>query len=158
MEYEKSIGPRLISRIGVYLILLNRKGELALLRRSGTGFEDGLLSLISGNVQYGEGIGHAIIREAREECGADIEPGKLSLVHVMHRFKKKDDERIDFFFYCENWDGSLENLEPNKHSDASFYNALDLPSDIIPYHLQGLNLSCRNRFRKASWSEYHNQS
>ena len=72
-----------------------------------------------------------MIREAREEAGIDIKPNNLQFAGVIHR--KSDDERIDFFFSADLWDGEIINMEPQKCDDLSWFEIDNLPPNIIPY-------------------------
>ncbi|MEK7464953.1 MAG: NUDIX domain-containing protein, partial [Patescibacteria group bacterium] len=87
----------------VYLILI-RDGEVLLGRRRNTGFHDGEYMLPSGHVDGGETFREAMIREAKEEIGIVLDSKDLRLVHTMHR-KSGEQERGDFFFTTERWEG-----------------------------------------------------
>lgn len=115
----------------VYLILI-RDNKILMLRRQNTGFEDGKYSLIAGHVDENEGPTHAISREASEEAGIHIHPESLRLAHVMYR-KKTDEERIDFFFITEVWEGEPQNLEPEKCDDLSWFPLDRIPQNTIPH-------------------------
>lgn len=140
------------ARIGVYLVLHGEADHIILLRRSNTGFADGMLGLPSGNVEWGETLPQAACREAFEECGIRIRENDLSLIHVHLRFKRPDDERLDFFFHCRRWSGRLRNCEPHKHSSISPFYLNALPTDMIPYHRQAVEISQRVGFSQISIS------
>lgn len=67
-----------------YLLLI-RDGEILLLRRKNTGYEDGNYSLPAGHVENDESLTRAASREIFEEIGIRIKPTNFTLVHVMHR-------------------------------------------------------------------------
>lgn len=131
---------RPLYRLGAYVILISANESATLIRRGGTGYCDGMLSILSGNVEHGETVEAAAIREVAEECGIEIHPRNLKLVHVMHRAKNESDLRLDFFFVCRNWAGKIMNLEPEKHSGFENVFLYNLPEDIIPYHLHALKM------------------
>lgn len=115
----------------VYLILI-RDRKILLLRRQNTGFEDGNYSLIAGHVDENEGPTRAVLREAQEEAGIDIDRSKLQLAHVMYR-KKPEEERIDLFFIAEAWEGEPQNMEPEKCDDLKWFALDNIPQNTIPH-------------------------
>ena len=46
---------------------------------------------------------------------------------------KTNDERLDFFFICKNWNGEVKNMEPHKCDNLDWFNINELPDNIIPY-------------------------
>src|SRR4030095_15396995 len=50
----------------------------------------------------------AMVREAKEEAGIEIDPAQLELFHVMHR--RSIDERLSFFFTTRVWRGGPTNM------------------------------------------------
>lgn len=126
-------------------ILLKRNGKILLLRRFQTGFEDGNYGLVAGHVDGKETITKAMVREAFEEGGIKLNPQKLKLVLTMHRWCG-DHERIDLFFEAKSWTGTIENKEPEKCDDLSWFPTNRLPKNTIPYikiaikcYLKGIN-------------------
>lgn len=116
--------------VAVHLFLI-REGRILLLRRFNTGYEDGNYSIVAGHSDGNEDVKSAMIREAREEAGIEIKPNNIQFAGVMHR--KSDDERIDFFFLADLWEGEIVNMEPQKCDDLSWFEIDNLPSNVIPY-------------------------
>jgi len=114
----------------VHLFLM-RGDEILLLRRHNTGYEDGNYGVIAGHLDGGEPVKRAMVREAREEAGVEIDPADLDVVHVIHR--KSDDERIDFFLKVTRWRGEPVNREPHKCDELRWCRIDDLPANTIPY-------------------------
>ncbi|OGN04433.1 MAG: NUDIX hydrolase [Candidatus Yanofskybacteria bacterium RIFCSPHIGHO2_01_FULL_44_17] len=114
----------------VYLLLV-RDGKILLLQRKNTGYEDGNYSLVAGHAEAGEPLTHAMVREAKEECGIKIKPGDLALSLVMHR--KTDRDQAGFFFRPLKWEGDVQNLEPEKCEDLNWFPIDNLPENTIPY-------------------------
>ena len=117
--------------VAVHLFLL-KDNQILLLKRYNTGYEDGNYSVIAGHIDGGEDVFNAMIREAKEEAGIDIESDNLEIVQVMHR-KKIDEERIDYFFTCENWNGTIEVMEPDKCEELIWVEINNLPKNTIDY-------------------------
>ncbi len=136
-----------------YLFLL-RNNKILLLRRFNTGYEDGNYSLIAGHVEKGESFTQCMIREAKEEAGIILKPGNLKVVHVMHRNsgQAKKYERIDVFFQGFEWEGTIENIEPHKCDDLSWFNLENLPSNTIPYIKQAITNILKNQdYSEHGW-------
>lgn len=133
--------------IAVYL-LFQRDEQILLLRRFNTGYEDGNYSLVAGHVDAGETVTQAAVREAFEEAGVVIQPEQLQVVHVMHR--KGDDERVDFFLLPTAWNGTIENREPEKCDDLSWFPLQALPANLIPC----VRFALENVERGISYSEF----
>jgi len=131
-----------------YLFLIENN-KILLQRRFNTGYEDGKYSLVAGHVDKGETFTEAVIREVKEEAGITLQADDLSVVHVMNR-NIKDNERIDVFFVAKKWTGDIENKEPNKCDDLSWFDLDDMPDNIIPYIKKVINY-IKN---KIVYSEY----
>lgn len=129
-------------------LLLQKDNHLLFYLRQNTGFADGFYNLIAGHIDGGETAIQAMIREAHEEAGIEIVPEDLSVVHTMHR--KTDRENIDLFFLCNRWMGIIENKEPNKCGDLTFYPMLAPPENTMAYIKQVLN----NISKKIPYSEF----
>jgi len=102
-----------------------------LLRRYNTGYEDGNYSVVAGHLDGGEEVKMAMIREAKEEIGIDLDYEDVTINQVMHRLA--DDERIDFFLSATKWTGEIENKEPHKCDELSWHSLDALPENVIPY-------------------------
>lgn len=121
--------------LSVYVFLI-KDGKVLLLRRANTGYEDGKYGLPAGHADGGEPGREAAAREAQEEAGVSLKPQDLKFAHTMHRLQ--NDERVDYFYVCEKWDGEPKNMEPEKCDDLSWFPLDDLPANTIPYVRQAL--------------------
>lgn len=119
----------------VYMMFV-RDGKILLLRRANTGYEDGNYGLVAGHVEDNESLTQAAIREAKEEAGVDIKPEDLKMTTTMHR--RQEDIRVDFFFEVKKWEGEIQNTEPDRCDDLSWFSFDELPANIIPYIKQAL--------------------
>ncbi|WP_405619636.1 methyltransferase domain-containing protein [Streptomyces sp. NBC_01508] len=127
--------------VDVHLIL--RRGDEVLLgRRSGTGYGDGLLNSPAGHVEDGEDVRAAMIREASEEIGAELDPDDLRTALVMHHRGPGGRPRTGWFFEARHdpahtlWEPY--NREPDKCSGLSWHPLSALPDDIVAYCRAGL--------------------
>jgi 8-oxo-dGTP diphosphatase len=116
--------------LSVYTILV-KDDKVLLLRRANTGYEDGNYGLPSGHADGAEAGREAAARETKEEVGVDIVPHDMKFVHAMHRLQ--DDERVDFFFAADKWQGEPKNMEPEKCDNISWFPLNGLPENTIPY-------------------------
>ena len=112
-------------------LFLVRDGQILLLRRRNTGYEDGRFSVVAGHMDGGETAREAICREAREEACIELAPDDLAFAQVVHRADRG--ERVSFFFAVEHWRGEVRNREPHKASDMGWYPLDALPADMVPY-------------------------
>ena len=90
-----------------------------------------------------------MVREAKEEIGVDIKREDLRLVHVMHR-KEPNEERINFFFQAEKYQGEPKIMEPHKCDDLNWFDLDNLPENVIPYIKEAI----KNILEKKIYSEY----
>lgn len=134
--------------IASYLILVKNE-EVLLVRRYQTGFEDGKYSLPAGHVEVGETYLEALIRESKEEIGVTLTEKQVTVSHVMHR-KALDREYVDVFYIAKEWGGKIENKEPEKCDDLSWFPIEKLPENIIPY----VKTALQNSFDGIPFSEY----
>ena len=120
----------------VHLILI-REGDVLLLRRFNTGYEDGNYSVPAGHLDGCESASAAMAREVREETGIIIDTQNLRVVHVMHRNISRDslapEERVDFFLSADRWDGKPLIMEPTKCDELAWYPIDNLPGNVVPY-------------------------
>lgn len=129
-------------------LILMKDGKVLLARRLNTGWMDGNYSVPAGHLDGNETFLQAMVREAKEEAGIDLDEKDLQVVHVMHR--KTDHERIDFFIQAKKWNGMPRIMEPDKCDDMSWFDLDKLPDNTIPYIRQAIEM-IRN---KVFYSEH----
>jgi mutator protein MutT len=121
----------------VYAIF-EKDGQILLLRRFNTGYQDGNYSLPAGHLDGKETLKQALIREIGEEIGVSVDEKDLNLAHVLHR-NAKVAERIDFFFIVKAWRGEPKIMEPNKCDELRWAVALEFPDNIVPEVKRAIN-------------------
>ncbi len=112
------------------LVILEREGQILLIRRSNTGFADGLYTLPSGKVEFGESFTKAAIRETFEEVNVKI--SKIKSTHLISE-KRENEEWIHHFFLAKEWSGEIKNMEPHKCDEIQWFNINDLPENTLPF-------------------------
>ena len=125
-------------------LLLVRDGEVLLLRRCNTGYQDGNFSVVAGHLDGGEPVVVAMIREAREEVGITLGPDDVAVVGVMHRWE--GDERVDFFLAAARWQGEIDNAEPEKCDGLAWFPLDRLPENTVPYVARAIGT-----YRRGVW-------
>jgi 8-oxo-dGTP pyrophosphatase MutT (NUDIX family) len=136
-------------------VVLTRGGSVLLGRRHNTGFEDGSLHLPAGHLEGGESLVTALLREAWEELGIEIDSAQPRLVHVMHH--SAGGGRLSFFFEVTEWKGEIRNREPHKCKALNWYRLSELPERIIPYTREALLAYGRGiAFSSSGWSSVLN--
>jgi 8-oxo-dGTP diphosphatase len=110
-------------------LILEDNGQLLFLRQ--TKRNGGRYSLVGGNVELQEFAREALAREAHEEAGIHVDPGDLSLVHVLHRHKlKKNETLLVLYFKAKKFYGEPQSKEQKKFKDVAWFPANNLPSDV----------------------------
>lgn len=126
--------------VAVHLIII-RDNKILLLKRFNTGVFDGYWCMPTGKIEEGESPLQAIIREAKEEVGLDINPSLATIVtaNVPNIFdsssKYKD---INFFFICNNFENEPINMEPDKHDQMQWFDIDKLPNPMVDAVKQGI--------------------
>lgn len=129
---------QLVSAVHLFLI---KDDQILLLRRINTGYEDGNYSVVAGHLEGGEEVKAAMMREAKEEIGVEVDP---QIVGVMHRHST--DERIDFFLVAHCWRGQIKNLETDKCDDLRWFPMDQLPDNLIAYVRRAID-----NYRRGIW-------
>lgn len=115
----------------VHIVLRKPNGEVFLLRRYNTGYGDGLFIPPAGHIDGNEKVTNAAVREVMEEAGVKVKAKDLQMIHVMHRMSY--DERIDFFFLAEKWEGEPKLAEPDKSDQVMWVSPQNLPANTVDY-------------------------
>jgi 8-oxo-dGTP diphosphatase len=140
---------RIKTVLAVYLLLAD-DDRLLFLRRQNSGWQDGRYTVPAGHVDEGESAKAAIVREAREEIGVQLEADDLQVAHVMHR--KDQDPYVDIYFRCRNWTGTPQVMEPHKADDMLWAPIGSLPVEMVPTVQLALELiRAGSTYSEDSW-------
>ncbi len=131
-----------------YLVLI-KDGQVLLLRRFNTGYQDGNYSLIAGHLDGAETTKQCIIREADEESGIKVDSENLDVVHVMHR-SGSDREYFDIYLRAKKWNGNVKNMEPDKCDELKWFDTNNLPNNMLPE----VKLALDNINKDVHYSEF----
>lgn len=118
------------ANVNAYL-LLKKEDQVLLHLRKNTGYYDDHYGLVSGHIEDGESASLGLIREAGEEAGIQIRPENLRFVHCLHRQTNR--LNVDLFFECDEWEGEVTNMEPEKCAALEFHDIHDLPPNTVGY-------------------------
>lgn len=132
-------------------LVLQKDGQVLLLRRANTNYRDGWYSLVAGHLEGGETAEQCIIREALEEAGIVLDIEDITVAHVMHRLAP-DREYFDIFLTANQWQGEITNSEPGKCDELKWYPANSLPEDVIPEVKQAIeNIAKGVHYSEIGW-------
>jgi len=129
-----SVPQRFKAAVAVYAVLC-RNERVLLLRRAGSGFHDGELSLPAGHVDEGEDALSAVVREVGEELLVSVRPEDCTLALTGHSGPENpgDDAYVDLFFRVDRWSGEPALGEPDKSTELVWVSRHELPSDVVPF-------------------------
>lgn len=120
---------RFTTRLAVFVIIRNERGEILLQQRTNTTYLDGYWDFPSGHVEHGESLQEAAARELHEEVGLVVRPEDLRLVHIDQYFLDKD--YINFVLVADRWQGTPAIGEPEKVGDLRFFAPDTLPEKCV---------------------------
>ena len=110
-------------------LILEDNNRILMLRQ--TSKNGGKHSLIGGTVDQGEFPIDALIREAREEAGLEMEKHDLKLVHTLYK-RMRSGERIVMYFKARRWKGVIASKEPKKFKKVLWVDTAELPVNTSP--------------------------
>ena len=100
--------------------ILEQDDKILLFYRTDGYFKDGWWVLPAGHIEENETATQAIVREAKEELGIDVDIKDVEFAHIVHNLVG-DNKRMDFYFLIKDFKGELQNLEPSKCTDMQFF-------------------------------------
>jgi len=112
-------------------LFLMSGNKILLHRRRNSSFES-MYGVVAGHLDGNESVTDAIIREAKEEVDIDIKREDIKLATISHS-NANNIEYVQFFFFCDKWNGEIRNAEENKCSGLKFFPIDNLPENTVPY-------------------------
>jgi 8-oxo-dGTP diphosphatase len=133
----------------VHFILL-KDGKTLLGKRQNTGWADGKFHLIGGHIEKGELALTALMREAKEEVGIQIDLNQTRLAHV-RSILQSDHTRLHLYFVITAWTGEIVNKETELCSELEWFDLQQLPQDITEDAVDTLkNISQNNYYSESN--------
>lgn len=114
--------------VGVGAFILNEKSELLLQKRAVPAEKDHWC-IPGGRLEMFELLEHAVVREAKEELGVEIEVIRLMGV-CDHIIPEENAHWVAMSYLCKIRSGEPKIMEPDKASDLQWF-----PLDNLPDHL-----------------------
>jgi 8-oxo-dGTP diphosphatase len=121
--------------IGVPVIILDKTKILLGVRKNCYGA--GAYGLPGGRLESNEPLEACAKRELLEEAG--ITAKSLKALGVVRDFQT-DHNFIHFAFVCEDFDGEVKLMEPQKCEGWEWFTLNNLPENILPGHAQAIDI------------------
>jgi 8-oxo-dGTP diphosphatase len=100
----------------------------------------------------GESATAALVREAAEETGVEIDPAEVRFAHLVHHLT--DSARVAVFFEVSRWRGEPTNTEPDKCAGWDWFPLAQLPEPMISYAVQALACYAKGEpYSECGWQE-----
>ncbi len=106
--------------------IIKQDTKILLFYRTDGYFKDGWWVLPAGHVEEGETATEAVIRECKEELNIGVSASSVHFAHIVYNLSGEN-KRMDFYFYVQNYNGILRNLEPDKCEKMAFFDLDNLP-------------------------------
>lgn len=133
-----------IFKSAVHMIIL-KNNKILLQKRKGSKLWPGYYALPAGHIDEGENQYEALIREAKEELGIEIDLNNIinSYVVLRRNYFKIDDKQlepyIDYYFEINDYKGTPKIMEKDKCDELIWSSIDDLPEPFINYEGAFLN-------------------
>ncbi|MCD8507478.1 NUDIX domain-containing protein [Candidatus Woesebacteria bacterium] len=122
--------------IGCAVIVQDRDGKVLLGKRKNA-YRSGMYGLPGGRIDRDEKAIAAAKRELLEETG--LKAKSLEYVGVIKEWQDSYNF-IHFMYLCNDWEGNVQLVEPEKCESWEWFDLDNLPEDVLPGHFQGIEL------------------
>ncbi len=123
--------------IGAAVILLDVTKKKVLLGKRKNAYKAGCYGLPGGRLSVGESLEACAKRELLEEVG--IVASHIQYLGVIREWQETYDF-IHFTYICTGWSGEITLVEPNKCDGWNWFDIHDLPTPLLPAHIQMIRL------------------
>jgi 8-oxo-dGTP diphosphatase len=113
-------------------VILEKEGQVLLMRRFNTGYADGWYDAPAGHIEEGEFPSITAQRELKEELGISVDLKDLLAINTVYNISDPN-TYMYIFFAVTVWDGEPRLMEKNKCDDVSWFSKDELPENILPY-------------------------
>ncbi len=148
MEKEE----RYRSLVAVYVMVVNDRDEILLLRRANTGYRNGQYDMPAGHLEEGETLRQATLRELKEETGLIASEDHLEFIELLHRFCG-DRVYLDVFFRVNQWKGEATIMETSKCDHLAWFPLAALPENIVPHQNQVIQDRINDCMYREIWEK-----
>ncbi|MCY4064402.1 MAG: NUDIX domain-containing protein [Chloroflexi bacterium] len=134
-DIRAKIGNDLLILTGTSAVVINRRGDVLLQRRS----DLDLWTLLGGYLDPGEDVADGIIREVREEAGISVAPEAIVAVlsgsDHFHTYGNGDQVAIiNICFRCHPIDGKTPRPNDDESVEVRYFQPNELPENTFPIH------------------------
>ena len=116
--------------VAVHILLIKNNKLFMQLRKNTTSFA-GQYYVLAGHIDGNETLLQTAVREAKEEAGILIQESDLRFATFCHA-NTNHKEYIQVCFWCEQWEGEPQILEPDKCATIDFFDLDHLPEKTVP--------------------------
>lgn len=124
-------------KIGVVIIVLDKKKQKLLLGKRKNAYKAGMHGLPGGRMELKESLFDSAKRELKEETNIDVE--ELHYIGVIRELQETS-TFIHFAFLCTNYKGEAENAEPGKCEGWEWFDPDEIPANILPGHKEAIEI------------------
>ncbi len=120
-------------------MIITKEGKILLQKRKGSKLWPGYYALPAGHIDDGENQYDALVREAKEEMGINLNSKNIINSYVVLRRNyfeidgKKLEPYIDYYFEIEKYQGEPKIIEENKCEELLWVDPYNLPKPFINY-------------------------
>jgi 8-oxo-dGTP pyrophosphatase MutT (NUDIX family) len=120
-------------------MIITKENKILLQKRKGSKLWPGYYALPAGHIDEGETQFDALIREAQEELGINIDPKNILNSYVVLRRNffeidgKQSEPYIDYYFDIEEFEGVPKIMEEDKCDELIWADVDNLPEPFINY-------------------------